>query len=430
MVNPKLVKDQDKFIQGYLDGNDSGINFNNDTFNVDGTTHRPDWNGVGFLLEGDVTEYTLPTASDSVKGGVMVGDRLTISSAVLSANQQTWSDIIAGSAAASVAAPSLGIFNNTTTNFQSLTQIQQLFSDFEAVKNVFIADGTEEDESNQSLGYANGDFVVVRNDGTQEALFNTIVDVDLSIRTGLELDPEGEDSTINPDGTYLVVNFGLSTQTFTDLTALIPTFSGSTGTHIITDVNSGVISAQLRNGTVGTASLDSTVNGILTSVANKMDLQIAAIEGNVAVFDDAGQAIDGGIALEDLATNEALEDFLDPDDGHDHDGVNSKKVDYRNLTYKPVILASNGSIEDSATFNVGVSDFDVFYRATAGSNRQGGHLQVVDGELTELMVTDNGNEVKVLFSMTGNGLGIIATNDEGAGTIALKLRIELFDAIV
>ena len=420
METNRLVLDGQKYIAVQIDGSIYKVLLGSDVIHTDGD-HIPYWNGKPFLLEGDLTEYELPTMSASVKGGATVGDRLSMSGTALSANQQTWTDIINGSTTQSVTAPSLGIFSNATTQFQSLTEIQQLFENFEAVKDVFIADGTEEDESNNPLGYANGDFVVVRNDGTQEALFNTIADVDLSIRTGAELDPEEEDSSINQDGIYLVVNFGTSTQTFTDLTSLIPTFNGNDGTHILTTVSGGVIAAQLKNGTITQAQLHADVNTILNSVQDKMELQDAAVEGNVAVFDDAGQAIDGGVALEDLATKQDLDDLID---NHTHDGTDSKRVNYGNLTYKPVLQFVAASVEDSITFPVGADNFDFDYVITIGADAQKGTLRVFDGHMRHINVVDTGSLLDITFSLAGNGTGIVIVNNE-SGNISVEASAEL-----
>jgi len=54
-----------------------------------------------------------------------------------------------------------------------------------------------------------------------------------------------------------------------DLSALIPVFSGHTGTHITTSVSNNVVSATLNSGSVTTNELDSTLQTSIASIANK-----------------------------------------------------------------------------------------------------------------------------------------------------------------
>jgi len=194
----------------------------------------------------------------------------------------------------------LEFFDNSVTEFQNETQVDNKIATAVAmlkpyVKTVFVSDGTD--------GYTLGDFVAIGHDDSVLVTFNTIADVDLSIRTGLELDPSGTDPSIDPDGIYLVVNFGTPTQTQTNLSDIIPTFNGYDGAHIQTTVNAGVIAAILKAGTVGK---DRLTTALAAEIDHKIDKKHdgtnpTVVPGNLAEFTSAGDITDSGKSIEDFA---------------------------------------------------------------------------------------------------------------------------------
>ena len=67
----------------------------NDTHTTSGgTTYL--WDGTSWKAQGTTSQYTLPTASSTVLGGIKIGSRLTISSGVLEADVQGGTTVFTG----------------------------------------------------------------------------------------------------------------------------------------------------------------------------------------------------------------------------------------------------------------------------------------------------------------------------------------------
>ena len=67
----------------------------NDTHTTSGgTTYL--WDGTSWKAQGTTSQYTLPTASATVLGGIKIGSRLTISSGVLEADVQGGTTVFTG----------------------------------------------------------------------------------------------------------------------------------------------------------------------------------------------------------------------------------------------------------------------------------------------------------------------------------------------
>jgi len=250
-------------------------------------------------------------ANGSTFGVVNQGARMTIADGVASANQQTWTDILAGSSAGSVAAPNVSIFNNDAT-YQTATQITNAITQAieelgDYVRTGFVVDSAWLTE-NPTSGYALGDFVLIGHDDSVLARFNTIAEVDLSIRTGAELDPLEADPSIDQEAIYLVVNFGTPYQTFTNLTSILPTFVGHNGEHIQTEVASGIISATLKAGTI---QKDRLTAGFQAEIDAKMAKVTTATLNNVAIFAADGSVKDSEENLNDYVKKADLETELD-----------------------------------------------------------------------------------------------------------------------
>ena len=387
-VQIKNLVELNKYIAMYLDGNESGIKFNADVLKANGEG-KLFWNTEEVAMKSDIANFELPVATSSVLGGVKQGARVTVAGdGTLSANQQTWTDIIAGSTAAEVAAPSVGIFNNSSTQYQTLTQVQNLLTNLECVKTCFVVD---EDylEENPSCGYAIGDFVAIANDETELCVFNTIAEVNLSIRTGADLDPLEEDGSINQAGVYLVVNFGESNQTFTNLSAIIPTFNGNDNTYIQTTVSGGVISAILKAGSITLDRLTSTLQAKIASIDDKMNLVPLAGENKIAVFDNAGQVKAYTQTVAELITT--IEDAF--------------PVKATTIT---VAAESMGSVALK-----GVAS-EVKYRVTCGSNIENGNIR---RNGTSLYQTDVIGDANCTFNFSGNNLQVHNNDDTYQATV-------------
>ena len=81
MTNLKLLVEVSSFIAAYINGDRSGIKFNGDVLHTEGD-HILYWNGKPIANQDGlvVSPYTLPPATTSTLGGVIVGDGLEVES--------------------------------------------------------------------------------------------------------------------------------------------------------------------------------------------------------------------------------------------------------------------------------------------------------------------------------------------------------------
>ena len=407
-------------------------------------------------MEGDVNQYSLPIAgvegiSDTL-GGIIVGSGLSITSGgVLSVDPLELTDLtdLLDSVYAPIvhthvwaditnAPTSLSFFSNTTTNFQNATQVGVLISnaigELVFVQDLFVSDGTDE--------FNNGDLVKVDETGAKTVLYNTIVETDIKVMTGAELDPGQDDPTIVQEGTYIVVNFGQPTMTWARIN--IPVYTGSTPSTGIQVVVSGqTISANLLTNSVARTQLTQGLRDELDSfmkLQNEANLGIGNAAGvdNIAIFNSAGQAVDSGKTIAeileevDLSVLEGKVDALETAmTTHAHTGADgSVKVDYNNLLNIPVYRMPAVVTGTTATVPLqlpaGSKGAVIEYVAQRGSDEEMGTLRylVTSKELRQTDVFDNtdGAGVEAVFSVSTTA-GAIDISNDGSGTLNVAFNV-------
>ena len=301
MAYLKNLVEGSSYIATYITGTEQGFEFGSAgkklSTDTDGYIR---WDGVKLLTEVD--QYVLPTATASVKGGVIIGPGVsvdglgTISVSGLN-HTHTVSQITDFT-------KDLSTYNNTTSNFQNATQvttaITNMLAGLDYVVEVFVSDGTD--------AYSNGDLVVKYKDGTTEIIWNLIAETNIAVVTGQDIININLSNSLglNTSGViagsnYIVVNFGLATMTWTELD--IPVYTGDDGTtsRIEITVNSSTrkISATLLTDAVSKSQLTSTLR---SEIDNKIDLKSTSYNGYLTQFTSTGDITTSNITVSSINT--------------------------------------------------------------------------------------------------------------------------------
>lgn len=170
-----------------------------------------------------------------------------------------------------------------------------------------MADGTEKTTTIE-LGY---DLKLTANEDGTTTKLNIVTDDGKTIGAGVDLDLErfvhsGEyDSKTKK--IILYFNDAKTDKVEIPASALVDIYTGGSTNSVSVSVSAdNVITADAKKSAVVGNTLEIKPDGLYvpaTDISGKMDKDTDATEGNVAVFDANGNAVDGAIALDALATD-------------------------------------------------------------------------------------------------------------------------------
>jgi len=411
MVSIRTLRDGQVYIGQYINGTEVAVDLNGDILSSDGDG-KLYWNGVQVAV-GEA--YVLPPATTTTLGGVKIGSGLLVTSdGTASVN---WPEDYKPEAHTHEVADIIDFPENVSefTNdvqYQTLTQVQTLLTNWQLVKHCFIVDQTYL-TANPTSGYALGDFVFIGHNDAVLAVFNTIAEIDLRVMTGAELDPGEDDPNVDQAKKYIVINFGEPNQSYTELE--IPAYTGdNTQTHIQTVVNGTVISAILKAGTIQKdrlttalqAEIDAKIQKKFDPLANEGVGAPTVVPNNLAKFTNVGDIADSGVAVSDLATDEALRALKKLVEEHNHDGEDTPPVDYVDLDNQPIIIYET-TTTGALPYMMSKKNANIDYMVAFGEYEQYGtvkyryNVAADKGNIREVDVFGDDMEVGAYFTLTG-----------------------------
>lgn len=174
-----------------------------------------------------------------------------------------------------------------------------------------MADGTEK-TSTIELGY---DLKLTANEDGTTTKLNLVTDDGKTIGTGVDLDLERfvHSGEYDSKSKKIILYFDDAKTDKVEIpaSALVDIYTGdATSTATVSVSGGNVITANVKVSTAEGNQLTTDDNGLFvaaTNISGKMDKDTDAVENNVAKFDANGNAVDGGIALDDLATDAEVE---------------------------------------------------------------------------------------------------------------------------
>jgi len=390
MKRIKRLVNEGKYIGHVIDGNKVAVDFGGERAGradelATGVAGASDtdlyWRGEK-LVTG--TAFTLLPPDGDTIGGVYQGDRVTIApDGKISANQQ-WSDMQGEM-------PDVGDFPNTI-EYQTKTEVTntiiEKLGELEYVKDV------EQDDESGTVT------VTMWNDSEK---FIEVPKLDLV--DAFDYDEEEKDIIITmKDGKELKIN----------VKDLVDVYTASTeypNVQIVIEEN--VIKAILLLDSVTKEHLTTELQLEITNKANK---DLSAVPGNIVIFKEGGDIEDSGERLDDFVRK--IDDIELEIEQHDHDGVNSAKVNYNNLLERPVILFEDDDVPaGNKVYDFGTNLYNVEYVITRGAAYQTGVLKVRYEDILELDVF--GEDVNVSFSVDGSGRLTVNTAPGAAADIKL-----------
>ena len=177
--------------------------------------------------------------------------------------------------------------------------------------------------------------------------------------------------------------------------------------HLI-DIYTGLPGAQINIEVTN----DNKIKAILIEGTIAEEHLTAALQAKIAKIEDIEQG------LEELTqqVEQAAEGLKD----HTHDGVDSKKISYVNLTNKPVDKFTNANVTSDWTVDIGSNMFNAEYVVSKGSLRESGLLKVRGDDITHLDIIGDDDELDMSFTVSGNNLTV--TNG-GGGSASVQMLV-------
>lgn len=220
-----------------------------------------------------------------------------------------------------------------------------------------MADGTEKTTTIE-LGY---DLKLTANEDGTTTKLNIVTDDGKTIGAGVDLDLErfvhsGEyDSKTKK--IILYFNDAKTDKVEIPASALVDIYTGgSTNTVLVSVSEDNVITADAKKSAVVGNTLEIKPDGLYvpaTDISGKMDKDTDATKDNVAVFDTSGNAVDGGIALEALATDAevaAIKEGLETD-------ISGKMDKVANTAKDQIIVAAADGNASASGKKLGAATF-------------------------------------------------------------------------